>query len=161
MYIYFYTCKHTYVHLYIHTHTCIHIGLWPMGTFSHKNDTSIQSWSNVSYLRQNVSTFSKRSVYGLIIWVGSIDRIHLSHMQSNLLALQNTTSNDSQKIFGWIATEDVYPCNFRCIYLYIWLGLDLYMYVYIYIFIYIYFQYIYIHFYIYNICVHYIMNIHI
>jgi len=91
---------------------CKEPGLWPMGSFTHKNSTSTQPYSNVSYLRQNVSTFPKRSVYGLIIWVGSIDRIHLSHMQSNLLALQNRTTNDSQKIFGWIATEDVYPCNF-------------------------------------------------
>jgi hypothetical protein len=123
---------HTYTYMYIF----IYIGLWPMGSFTHKNSTSTQPYSNVSYLRQNVSTFPKRSVYGLIIWVGSIDRIHLSHMQSNLLALQNRTTNDSQKIFGWIATEDVYPCNFRCIYVYIYIWLQLYMYLYVHVYIY-------------------------
>jgi hypothetical protein len=144
----------TYIYINIHTHTYVHIftyiGLWPMGSFSHKNDSSKQPWSNLAYLRQNVSTFPKRGVYGLIIWVGSIDRIHLSHMQSNLLTLQNKTSNDSQKIFGWIAAEDVYPCNFRCKYVYIWLGLDINICVYMFIYILEMYKYIYMYMYMYK-----------
>lgn len=90
---------------------CSEPGLWPMGSFSYHNITTSKHWSNTAYLRSNMSTFPKRKVYGLIIWVGSVDRLHLVQMQSNLLTLQNRTSNDSQKIFGWIATEEVYPCN--------------------------------------------------
>lgn len=82
-----------------------------MGSFFHHNESSRPSWSDVAYLRSNISTFPKRKVYGLIIWVGSVDRIHLVQVQSDVLMLQNRTSNDSQKIFGWIATEEVYPCN--------------------------------------------------
>jgi hypothetical protein len=54
---------------------------------------------------------SKRSVYGVIIWVGSLSRIDVALNQAAVLRLQDKDIDDSKRIVGWVATEDVYPCG--------------------------------------------------
>ena len=55
---------------------CLERGLWPMGSFSHHNDSNnLHSqkhikYSNSSYLLPHKSRFPRRKVYGLIIWIG-------------------------------------------------------------------------------------------
>jgi hypothetical protein len=127
-----------YPNLFTFLYKFIYIGLWPLGSFSHHNDTSKQPWSTVTYLRPNVSTFEKRSVYGLILWVGSVDRIHLSHMQSNLLTLQNRTTNDSQKLFGWYVFIYTYTYVFVFVYIYVYICVCVCVCVCMYVCIYVY-----------------------
>ena len=43
--------------------------------------------------------------------LGSKQRFNLLLAQTEILRLQGSLSNDSQKIFGWIASEDEYPCR--------------------------------------------------
>lgn len=91
---------------------CLEKGLWLMGSFFKKKpEISSPTWTNHTYLLPVSSNMEKRKVYGLIIWVGSNDRLDLVMRQTHTLGLQKATQNDSQKIFGWVATEDVYPCN--------------------------------------------------
>jgi hypothetical protein len=91
---------------------CLEKGLWPMGSFFKNGLGNYSStWTNRTYLLPARSNMEKRKVYGLIIWVGSNDRLDLVLQQTHMLGLQKATQNDSQKIFGWVATEDVYPCN--------------------------------------------------
>ena len=54
---------------------------------------------------------SRRSVYGLILWIASTSRLKLAEDQQRVLDFQAHQSNDSNIILGWIATEDVYPCS--------------------------------------------------
>lgn len=91
---------------------CSERGRWPMGTFNLEPiNSSVIEWTNHSYLLPLKSSMEKRKVYGLIVWVGSTRRMDLSRHQTDMLTLQENHLNDSQKIFGWIANEDVYPCN--------------------------------------------------
>lgn len=54
---------------------------------------------------------SRRSVYGLILWIASTSRLKLAEDQQRVLDFQAHQINDSNLILGWIATEDVYPCS--------------------------------------------------
>lgn len=90
---------------------CFERGLWPMGSFNRRPGSGPQTWSNISYIEPVMSIFPKRKIYGLIVWIGSNQRLPLAMDQTQMLTLQDRTLNDTQKIFGWVATEDVYPCN--------------------------------------------------
>lgn len=100
---------------------CIERGIWPLGSFSKHNSSGVHStdshslrhvkWSNSSYLLPHRSRFPRRKVYGLIIWIGSNSRLSMLLAQTEVLRLQEgSMANDSQRIFGWVATEDQYPC---------------------------------------------------
>ena len=54
---------------------------------------------------------SKRQVYGVVLWVASKSRILLAYNQARVLSLQDDNEIDTKRITGWIATEDVYPCD--------------------------------------------------
>lgn len=54
---------------------------------------------------------SKRAAYGLALWVGSVGRIKLARSQASVLRLQDKSFDDSRRILGWVATEDVYTCG--------------------------------------------------
>ena len=90
---------------------CLERGLWPMGSFHQEPGIKSQIWSNMSYMQPSRSLIPKRKVYGLIIWIGSNDRLPLVMDQTEMLTLQGKLLDDTQKIFGWVATEDTYPCN--------------------------------------------------
>jgi len=98
---------------------CLERGFWPLGSFS-KHNNSINDvhigrhsakWSNSSYLLPQRSRFARRKLYGLIIWIGSNSRHSMLLAQTESLRLQQPHWNDSEKIYGWIATEDQYPCR--------------------------------------------------
>ena len=67
----------------------------------------------LSFCMPTVQKFlsSKRTVFGVIIWVGSLSRINMALNQATVLRLQEKDIDDSKRIVGWIATEDVYPCG--------------------------------------------------
>ena len=90
---------------------CLERGLWPMGSFQKEGEVKSQIWSNMSYMLPSRSIIPKRKIYGLIIWIGSNDRLPLVMDQTEMLTLQGKLLDDNQKIFGWVATEDTYPCN--------------------------------------------------
>lgn len=50
-----------------------------------------------------------RKVFGLILWIGSRSRYAL--VRSQLEVLRNQSSDPTQRIMGWIATEDQYNCR--------------------------------------------------
>jgi hypothetical protein len=52
----------------------------------------------------------KRAVYGVIVWIASLTRLKLAQTQASVLRLQDRAFDDSKRIVGWVATEDVYPC---------------------------------------------------
>ena len=54
---------------------------------------------------------ARRTVYGVIIWATTASKRQLAHNQAAALRLQKRSSTDSDRIVGWIATEDVYPCG--------------------------------------------------
>eukprot|EP01036_Dinobryon_divergens_P024741 gene24741-33215_t len=96
---------------------CLERGLWPMGSFSRHDENSGGSvhrhvkYTNSSYLLPHKSRFPRRKVYGLIIWIGSRSRYNMLVAQTEALRMQDYPLPDSQKIFGWIATEDSYACR--------------------------------------------------
>lgn len=102
-------------HLHTHLHTVGHNNLNANKHNKVKQDIQQGLWSNsTSYLLPNKSIFPRRQVYGLIVWISSTSRPSLYSAQLQVLKLQNINNdilNDSQTIFGWIATEDVYPCR--------------------------------------------------
>ena len=53
----------------------------------------------------------KRAVYGVIIWIASLTRLKLAQTQASVLRLQDKAFDDTKRIVGWVATEDVYPCQ--------------------------------------------------
>lgn len=62
-----------------------------------------------------MSPLSKRSVFGLVLWIASTSRLKLAEDQQHVLDFQANQVNDSRLIVGWIATEDVYPCSAKSI----------------------------------------------
>lgn len=58
-----------------------------------------------------VSPLSRRSVFGIVLWIASTSRLKLAEDQQHVLDFQANQTNDSRLIVGWIATEDVYPCS--------------------------------------------------
>lgn len=57
------------------------------------------------------TSHTKRAAYGLALWVGSVGRIKLARSQASVLRLQDKQFDDSKRILGWVATEDVYTCG--------------------------------------------------
>lgn len=53
----------------------------------------------------------KRAVYGVIVWIASLTRLKLAQTQASVLRLQDRANDDRKRIVGWVATEDVYPCQ--------------------------------------------------
>ena len=93
---------------------CLERGLWPIGSFSDSSGGSLHrhvKYSNSSYLLPHKSRFPRRKIYGLIIWIGSLSRYNMLVTQTEALRMQDSPLPDSQKIFGWIATEDSYACS--------------------------------------------------
>jgi len=79
--------------------------------------------STVSEVGQSVM-LTRRKVYGLIIWVASLNRIDMAAQQLQVLTEQfhhlhhNQSDHSSfdgdpwrDYIAGWVATEDIYPCR--------------------------------------------------
>ena len=65
-----------------------------------------------SYSASNQLLQSKRQVYGVVLWVASKSRILLAYNQARVLSLQGDNNHlDATRMTGWIATEDVYPCD--------------------------------------------------
>jgi hypothetical protein len=67
------------------------------------------------HLQPEKSLFPRRKVYGLILWIGSNDRYNMLRSQMESVRLQHAPSPrwaDEERIFGWAATEDVYPCKY-------------------------------------------------
>ena len=67
------------------------------------------------HLHPEKSLFPRRKVYGLILWIGSNDRYNMLRSQMESVRLQHARSPrwaDEERIFGWAATEDVYPCKY-------------------------------------------------
>lgn len=90
---------------------CTERGRWPLTSFIPHKNTSNKSWTNESYLLPHKSFYPRRVVYGLIVWIGTTSKLSLAEHQYEVLRQQNQDRNDSEKIFGWIATEDQYPCR--------------------------------------------------
>lgn len=55
----------------------------------------------------------KRNVYGVVIWIGSINRLDMSLSQISALQSQWNISAEDNYISGWIATDTQYPCRPR------------------------------------------------
>lgn len=72
---------------------------------------SIAAKVSQSYTASTALLQSKRQVYGVVLWVASKSRILLAYNQARVLSLQDKNELDATRITGWIATEDVYPCN--------------------------------------------------
>lgn len=55
----------------------------------------------------------KRKVKGLILWISSLTRFSLARAQINILTKQKpaTNSDSNDRIVGWLATEETYPCR--------------------------------------------------
>lgn len=94
---------------------CLERGLWPLGSFSHVNHSIIKEthWKNTSYVFPHVSKFPRLKVYGLIIWIGTNTKLWLSYQQYHVLQLQNQSLEANKMIYGWIASEDQYPCRYN------------------------------------------------
>lgn len=99
---------------------CTERGLWPLGSFSPPYNANGQvdshshqhtQWTNNTYLLPHKSNFPKRPVWGLIIWVGSTSKMNLSIAQTEMLRIQNESTTDDDRIIGWVATEEQYPCR--------------------------------------------------
>ena len=98
---------------------CLERGSWPLGSFVHHNATGTKdvhslkhvTWTNHSYLMPLHSKFERRKVFGLVIWVGTNKKLSLLHAQTEMLGFQDPSLPDSERIFGWSATEDQYDCN--------------------------------------------------
>jgi hypothetical protein len=54
----------------------------------------------------------RRKVYGVVVWIASLHRIAIALNQVSGLLVQSRGLRDSQQIVSWLATEEIYPCNF-------------------------------------------------
>ena len=96
---------------------CRERGLWSLDSWaavSNRDDPHHilrnTIWTDQSYLLPRNSLFSRREIYGLIIWVGSNTKLSLVKTQMEVLRNQHDY-NDMNRIFGWAAYEDTYPCR--------------------------------------------------
>ena len=97
---------------------CRERGYWSRGSWFDEINMNDQhhlslhnaTWTDESYLHPRKSVFTRRPVYGLIIWVGSNARLSLVRAQMEVLRNQHD-KEDMQRIFGWAAFEDTYPCR--------------------------------------------------
>jgi hypothetical protein len=53
----------------------------------------------------------RRIVYGVVIWVTFTSKRQTANYQPAVLRLQKRNITDSDRIVGWIATEDLYSCG--------------------------------------------------
>ena len=54
----------------------------------------------------------RRKVYGVVVWIASLSRITIALNQVSGLLIQSRGLRDTQQIVSWLATEEIYPCNF-------------------------------------------------
>ena len=54
----------------------------------------------------------RRKVYGVVVWIASLHRITIALNQVSGLLVQSRGLRDTQQIVSWLATEEIYPCNF-------------------------------------------------
>jgi hypothetical protein len=68
--------------------------------------------NGVQKIPSETPSIAKRPVYGVVLWVASVSRLSVAENQLRSLSFQQKPrdGDDSKRIFGWIATEEVYPC---------------------------------------------------
>lgn len=52
---------------------------------------------------------NRREVQGLVIWIGSTDRMSMVFEQTH--SLKGATFHDRKAIIPWLATDEIYPCH--------------------------------------------------
>lgn len=86
-------------------------GTWDYVSPSANSSSNLTKASNRSPDNSLMLTMEpKRAVYGVIVWIASLTRLKLAQTQASVLRLQDRAFDDTKRIVGWVATEDVYPC---------------------------------------------------
>lgn len=80
--------------------------------FKGENDYRI-TINGVQNYSLHAASVTKRSVYGVVLWIASVSRLSVAENQLRSLSFQEKPrhGDESKRILGWIATEDVYPCR--------------------------------------------------
>lgn len=68
--------------------------------------------NGVQDFSSQTSSIARRSVYGVVLWIASVSRISVAENQIRSMSFQQKPrdGDESKRIYGWVATEDVYPC---------------------------------------------------
>lgn len=90
------------------------VGSWdyvPSNATEANNSAGLSRADNSQDSESRLYQDTRRTVYGVVIWITSASKRQIAFTQAAALRLQKRSDADSNRIVGWIATEDVYSCG--------------------------------------------------
>lgn len=78
-------------------------------TFASTDDYTI-TINGLNKIQSQSSPITRRTVYGVVMWIASLSRIKMAENQIRVLTYRQKLHDDQKRIVGWVAADDVYPC---------------------------------------------------